>query len=56
MAVLDIRGVTKRFGKVTAVDTFDLTVEDGELTPSLKLRRRVVEKRYVGLLDALYTD
>jgi putative spermidine/putrescine transport system ATP-binding protein len=31
MAVLDIRGVSKRFGAVTAVDTFDLTVDDGEL-------------------------
>jgi len=31
MAVLDIRGVSKRFGSVTAVDTFDLTVDDGEL-------------------------
>ena len=31
MAVLDIRGVTKTFGSVHAVDTFDLTVGDGEL-------------------------
>jgi putative spermidine/putrescine transport system ATP-binding protein len=31
MAVLDIKGVTKRFGNVTAVDSFDLTVADGEL-------------------------
>ncbi|MFO1143834.1 MAG: ABC transporter ATP-binding protein [Amaricoccus sp.] len=31
MAVLDIRGVTKAFGSVHAVDTFDLTVGDGEL-------------------------
>jgi putative spermidine/putrescine transport system ATP-binding protein len=31
MAVLDIKGVTKRFGMVTAVDSFDLTVADGEL-------------------------
>ena len=31
MAVLDIRGVTKTFGNVHAVDTFDLTVGDGEL-------------------------
>ncbi|MFC6009312.1 AMP-dependent synthetase/ligase [Angustibacter luteus] len=36
--------------------TRDLTVEEGELTPSLKLRRRVVERRYVDLLDTLYTD
>ncbi|HQZ11569.1 MAG TPA: ABC transporter ATP-binding protein [Devosia sp.] len=31
MAVLDIKGVTKKFGTVTAVDSFDLTVADGEL-------------------------
>lgn len=31
MSVLDIKGVTKRFGSVTAVDSFDLTVADGEL-------------------------
>ncbi len=31
MAVLDIRGVTKTFGQVHAVESFDLTVGDGEL-------------------------
>ena len=31
MAVLDIRNVSKAFGAVRAVDTFDLTVGDGEL-------------------------
>jgi putative spermidine/putrescine transport system ATP-binding protein len=31
MAVLDIKDVTKRFGSVRAVDSFDLTVGDGEL-------------------------
>jgi putative spermidine/putrescine transport system ATP-binding protein len=31
MAVLDIRNVSKAFGAVRAVDTFDLTVADGEL-------------------------
>jgi long-chain acyl-CoA synthetase len=33
----------------------DLTVEEGELTPSLKLRRRVVTDRYRSELDALYS-
>jgi long-chain acyl-CoA synthetase len=33
----------------------DLTVETGELTPSLKLRRRVVETRYAEVLDAFYS-
>ena len=32
----------------------DLTVESGELTPSLKLKRRVVEKRYRDVLDEMY--
>ncbi|HYJ69114.1 MAG TPA: long-chain fatty acid--CoA ligase [Nocardioidaceae bacterium] len=32
----------------------DLTIESGELTPSLKLKRRVVEDNYRDRLDALY--
>lgn len=32
----------------------DLTVESGELTPSLKLKRRFVEKRYRDVLDEMY--
>ncbi len=32
----------------------DLTVEDGELTPSLKLRRKVVAKKFQGDIDDLY--
>ncbi|HYN67694.1 MAG TPA: long-chain fatty acid--CoA ligase [Ornithinibacter sp.] len=33
----------------------DLTVEDGELTPSLKLKRKVVADKYKHHLDAHYT-
>jgi long-chain acyl-CoA synthetase len=32
----------------------DLTVEEGELTPSLKLRRKVVSDKFRDRLDALY--
>jgi len=32
----------------------DLTVEDGELTASLKVKRKVVEARYSNLLDEFY--
>ncbi len=34
----------------------DLTVEDGELTPSMKVRRKVVERMHLHELDALYVD
>jgi long-chain acyl-CoA synthetase len=32
----------------------DFTVEGGELTPSLKLKRRVVEAHYKAQIDSLY--
>lgn len=34
----------------------DLSIEDGEITPSLKLKRKVVTRKYGEHLDALYTD
>ena len=33
----------------------DLSVESGELTPSMKVKRKVVEHNYAGELDQLYT-
>jgi long-chain acyl-CoA synthetase len=32
----------------------DLTIEDGELTPSMKVRRKLVEQKYMSELDSLY--
>ena len=34
----------------------DLTVEDGELTPKLSVRRKVVAERYGDVVDSLYDE
>ena len=34
----------------------DLTVESGELTPSMKVKRKVVEDNYKKEIDALYNE
>ena len=34
----------------------DFTIESGELTPTLKVKRRVVEKRYKDLVDRTYAE
>jgi long-chain acyl-CoA synthetase len=34
----------------------DLTIEDGELSPTLKIKRRVVESRYAGLIQQAYEE
>lgn len=34
----------------------EFTIESGELTPSLKIRRNIVEKRYADLIDNLYLE
>ncbi|HWO03101.1 MAG TPA: long-chain fatty acid--CoA ligase [Blastocatellia bacterium] len=41
----------KRIGLVAQ----EFTIDGGELTPSLKVRRRVVEEKYKGLIESLYS-
>ncbi len=51
--------VNKTLAKYETVKQFavlprDLSIDEGELTPSLKVKRKVVEKRYASLLDKMY--
>lgn len=34
----------------------EFTIEDGSLTPTQKVKRRVVEKRYRDVIDVVYDD
>src|SRR4051812_10050158 len=34
----------------------EFTIASGEITPSMKLKRKVVEKKYAALIDALYAE
>ncbi len=42
--------------KKVALIEHDFTIEGGELTPTLKVRRRVVDQRYKTIIDALYEE
>jgi len=41
--------------KFELIDT-DFTIDGGELTPTMKVRRKVVEKKYKQLIDAIYAE
>ena len=34
----------------------DFTIESGEMTPSLKVKRRVIQKKYEDLIDGFYSE
>jgi long-chain acyl-CoA synthetase len=57
----EIERLCEPFAKFERVKKFLLlhgpvTIETGELTPSLKLKRRIIEKKYKDEIDALYKE
>jgi long-chain acyl-CoA synthetase len=42
--------------KKVALISEEFTIERGELTPTLKARRSVIESRYKHLIDELYRE
>jgi long-chain acyl-CoA synthetase len=47
-----------RFERVKRVALIEreLTVEGGELTPTLKVKRRVIDEKYKDVIDRIYEE
>ena len=57
----EIERVNGKFARVEQVKKFrllenQLTAEDEELTPTMKLKRSLVQKKYAELIDSMYRD
>ena len=57
----EILHYNKRFSHIQQVKKFELvdedwTIDTGELTPTLKLKRKVIKKKYENLIEKIYSE
>ncbi|RYG27422.1 MAG: long-chain fatty acid--CoA ligase, partial [Chitinophagaceae bacterium] len=57
----DIRKLSGELAKFERIKHFKVkrnpfSIEDGELTPSMKAKRKVIEKKYADSIDAMYAE
>ena len=57
----DIDAANKKFGNWEQVKRFELTpdiwsIEAGHLTPTMKLKRKIIKERYQTLYDKIYRE
>ena len=57
----EVQFYNERFGKWEQIKKIEITpdtwtIEDGLLTPTLKLKRKNIEKKYQGLVDTIYAE
>ncbi|TAG99938.1 MAG: long-chain fatty acid--CoA ligase [Sphingobacteriales bacterium] len=58
---IDIKKLSTQIAKFERIKNFIIkknpfTIEDGELTPSMKLKRKVIENKYATVIDGLYRN
>ena len=57
----EVDAYNKYFGDYEKIKRFELvdhewTIEDGEITPSLKLRRKIVAEHHQDLIDGMFAE
>ncbi|MFQ5772836.1 MAG: long-chain fatty acid--CoA ligase, partial [bacterium] len=57
----EVEAVSKELASYESIKKFALiehpfTIENGELTPTMKVKRKIVEERYKDIIEGLYTD
>ena len=57
-AIDDVNSSVSRAESIRAfaILPHDFSVDDGELTPTMKVRRAIVAKHYDGLIDGIYAS
>jgi len=55
VGIKESSGNLEKVKKIGLLET-ELTIEGGELTPTLKVKRRVVDEKYRDMIDALYAE
>ena len=56
---VEVNQVNKKFANVEQVKKFthidvQLTAEDDELTPTMKLKRKFINQKYTNIIEAMY--
>ena len=56
-----IEGVNAKLARVQTIKRFEvlpaeLTIDGGELTPTMKLRRKIINSKYKDVIESLYAD
>ena len=57
----DIKKISNELAKFERIKNFKIkrnpfSIDEGEITPTMKVKRRVVEKKYANAIDSMYEE